>query len=130
MDSALYDTTPKHEVSQEVKDRVEEERKLRNKRRKQKPNRRRLSDDAPDVMDIGKVRKVEKSEHWTTTLNKMKRRNRSADKSNDNINYVSPEALYTLNVNPSSAWNKNPVNSIQLRGTTAKEIVTDILDEM
>lgn len=104
--------------TEEIKEKIEK-KKLEEKRKKKRKIRsmdRRKKETKIDIMEIGKIRKSESVDHWSTSLMKMKPRK---DKNlTDN--------LYHLNIMPSTAWNENGVNAVPLKGES-KNIIKAFL---
>ena len=98
-----------------MKKKLEEENKKK-KKKKSKSVDRRAKNNTIDIMQIGKIKKSESVDHWSTSLMKMKPRK---DKNlTDN--------LYHLNIMPSAAWNENGVNPVPLKGES-KNIIKAFL---
>ena len=68
------------------------------------------------IMKIGKIRKSESVDHWSTLLLKMK-----SFKKEKTI-----DLLYHLNIMRSTAWNENGVNAVPLKGES-KNIIKAFL---
>lgn len=132
MEHLYYDRKNVPEIPQDVKDRVKEEKKMRKKLRNKSVDRRKKSNDFIDVMQVGKVKKTEKIEHWSTQLNRIEKKQNKGRKKGDSddeipVNVVPNEILYKLNIMHAAAWNDNDVNKVQCWGET-RDIVKKFLE--
>ena len=93
-----------------------EEDKNKKKKKKSKSVDRRAKNNTIDIMQIGKIKKSESVDHWSTSLMKMKPKK---DK-------ILTDNLYHLNIMPSAAWNENGVNPVPLKGES-KNIIKAFL---
>ena len=93
-----------------------EEEKNKKKKKKSKSVDRRAKNNTIDIMQIGKIKKSESVDHWSTSLMKMKPKK---DK-------ILTDNLYHLNIMPSAAWNENGVNPVPLKGES-KNIIKAFL---
>ena len=93
-----------------------EEEKNKKKKKKSKSVDRRAKNNTIDIMQIGKIKKSESVDHWSTSLMKMKpsKKEKTVD------------SLYHLNIMPSTSWNENDVNAVPLRGES-KNIIKAFL---
>ncbi len=98
-----------------MKKKLEEENKKK-KKKKSKSVDRRAKNNTIDIMQIGKIKKSESVDHWSTSLMKMKPKK---DK-------ILTDNLYHLNIMPSAAWNENGVNPVPLKGES-KNIIKAFL---
>ena len=101
-----------------MKKKLEEENKKKKKKKKKKSKSvdRRAKNNTIDIMQIGKIKKSESVDHWSTSLMKMKPKK---DK-------ILTDNLYHLNIMPSAAWNENGVNPVPLKGES-KNIIKAFL---
>ena len=93
-----------------------EDEKNKKKKKKNKSVDRRTKKNNIDIMEIGKIKKSESVDHWSTSLMKMKPKK---DK-------ILTDNLYHLNIMPSTAWNENGVNAVPLKGES-KNIIKAFL---
>jgi hypothetical protein len=93
-----------------------EDEKNKKKKKKNKSVDRRKKNNNIDIMEIGKIKKSESVDHWSTSLMKMKPKK---DK-------ILTDNLYHLNIMPSAAWNENGVNPVPLKGES-KNIIKAFL---
>ena len=93
-----------------------EDEKNKKKKKKNKSVDRRKKNNNIDIMEIGKIKKSESVDHWSTSLMKMKPKK---DK-------ILTDNLYHLNIMPSTAWNENGVNAVPLKGES-KNIIKAFL---
>lgn len=103
---------------EENKEKIEKKKLLekKGKKRRIKSLDRRKKEDKIDIMKIGKIRKSESVDHWSTLLLKMK-----SFKKEKTI-----DLLYHLNIMRSTAWNENGVNAVPLKGES-KNIIKAFL---